>query len=236
MEALKLEADKRDILGKKTRFLRRQGITPAHLFGHGLESLALQCDTAKLQRVIARAGRTRLISLGVKGDKETRSVFIREIQRDPRNGELLHVDLFQIRKAEKIKVDVPIVLVGEAPALKTKEYTLTHSLTSLSIECLPDKLPPQIEVDLSPLVEVGQAIHVRDIPLSPDITLHNEPDQMVVRVSEIRVEKVEEVVPEEVAAEAEAEAEAVAEEGAEEAAEEKPKEKEKPKPEEPEAD
>jgi large subunit ribosomal protein L25 len=232
MEGLKLEADKRDTLGKKTRFLRRQGITPAHLFGHGLESLALQCDTAKLQRVIARAGRTRLISLGVKGDKETRSVFIKEIQRDPRNGELLHVDLFQIRKAEKIKVDVPIVLVGEAPALKSKEYTLTHSLTSLSIECLPDKLPPQIEIDLSPLVEVGQAIHVRDIPLSPDITLHNDPDQMVVRVSEIRVEKVEEVVPEEVAAEAEAEAEAVAEEGAEEAAEEKPK----PKPEEQEAD
>jgi large subunit ribosomal protein L25 len=241
MEGLKLEADKRDILGKKTRFLRRQGITPAHLFGHGLESLALQCDTTTLQRVIARAGRTRLISLGVKGDKETRSVFIKEIQRDPRNGELLHVDLFQVRKAEKIKVDVPIVLVGEAPALKTKEYTLTHSLTSLSIECLPDKLPPQIEVDLSPLVEVGQAIHVRDIPLSPDITLHNEPDQMVVRVSEIRVEKVEEVVPEEVAAEevaAEAVAEEGAEEGAEEAAEEKPREKpkEKPKPKEQEAD
>jgi large subunit ribosomal protein L25 len=229
MEALKLEADKRDILGKKTRFLRRQGITPAHLFGHGLESLALQCDTAKLQRVIARAGRTRLISLGVKGDKETRSVFVKEIQRDPRTGRLLHVDLFQIRKAEKIKVDVPIVLVGEAPALKTKGYTLTHSLTSLDIECLPDKLPPQIEVDLSPLEEVGQAIHVRDIPLSPDITLHNDPDQMVVRVSEVRVEKVEEVVPaEEVAAEAEAEA--VAEEGAEEGAEEKPK------PEEQEAD
>jgi large subunit ribosomal protein L25 len=237
MEALKLEADKRDILGKKTRFLRRQGITPAHLFGHGLESLALQCDTAKLQRVIARAGRTRLISLGVKGDKETRSVFVKEIQRDPRTGRLLHVDLFQIRKAEKVKVEVPIVLVGEAPALKTKGYTLTHSLTSLDIECLPDKLPPQIEVDLSPLAEVGQAIHVRDIPLSPDITLHNDPDQMVVRVSEVRVEKVEEVVPaEEVAAEAEAEAvaEEGAEEGAEEAAEEKPREK--PKSKEPEAD
>lgn len=225
MEGLKLEADKRDILGKKTRFLRRQGITPAHLFGHGLESLPLQCDTAKLQRVIARAGRTRLISLGVEGDKEPRSVFIKEIQRDPRTGELLHVDLFQIRKAEKVRVDVPIVLVGEAPAMKAKGYTLTHSLTSLSIECLPDKLPPQIEVDLSPLEEVGQAIYLRDIPFSPDITVHNDPDQMVVRVSEIRVEKVEEVaVPEEVAAEAGAEA--VAGEAAEEGAEEKPEEQE----------
>jgi large subunit ribosomal protein L25 len=222
MEGLKLEANKRDILGKKTRFLRRQGITPAHLFGHGLESQALQCDTAKLQRLIARAGRTRLITLGVEGDKEPRSVFIREIQRDLRTGELLHVDLFQIRKAEKIRVDVPIVLIGEAPIMKTKGYTLTQSLTSLSIECLPDKLPPQIEVDLGPLEEVGQAIYVRDITFSPDITLHTDPDQMVVKVTEARV--VEEVIPEEVAAEAEAEA--VAEEGAEEAAEEKPEEKE----------
>jgi len=224
MEGLKLEADKRDILGKKTRFLRRKGITPAHLFGHGLESQALQCDTAKLNKLIARAGRTRLVSLGVKGDKEPRSVFIREIQRDPRTGELLHVDLFQVRKAEKIKVDVPIILVGEAPIMKTKGYTLIHSLTSLSIECLPDKLPPQIEVDLSPLEEVGQAIHVSDITLSPDITLHTDLEQMVVKVTEARVEVEEVPVPEEVAAEAEGEA--VAEEGAEEKAEEKPEEEE----------
>jgi large subunit ribosomal protein L25 len=109
--------------------------------------------------------------------------------------------------------------------LKSKEYTLTHSLTSLSIECLPDKLPPQIEIDLSPLVEVGQAIYVRDIPLGPDITVENDPDQMVVKVSEVRVEKVEEVVAaEEVVAEAEAEA--VAGEAAEEGAEEKPEEQE----------
>lgn len=221
MEGLTLQASKRDILGKKTRFLRRQGITPAHLFGHGLESLALQCDTAKLQRIIVQAGRTRLITLGIEGDKERRSVFIREIQRDVCTSELLHVDLFQIRKAEKIRVDVPIVLVGEAPAMKTKGYTLTHSLTSVSIECLPDKLPPQIEVDLSPLEEVGQTIYVRDITFSPDITVHNNPDQMVVRVSEVYME-VEEVVPEEVAAEAEAEGEAAPEEGAEKKPEEQP--------------
>lgn len=215
MEGLTLEADKRNILGKKTRFLRRQGITPAHLFGHGLESLALECDTAKLQRIIARAGRTRLIALGIKGDKEPRSVFIKEIQRNACTGELLHVDLFQVRKTERVRVDVPIVLVGEAPAMKGKGYTLTHSLTSLSIECLPDKLPPQIEVDLSQLEEVGQAIYLRDIHLSPDITVHTDPDQMVVKVSEIRVEKVEEVA-----------AEVTAEAAAEEVAEEKPEEQE----------
>jgi len=196
VNGLALPVSKRNILGKKTRFLRHQGITPTHLFGHGLESVPLQCDTARLQRIIAQAGTTRLIALEIEGDKQPRSVFIREIQRDECSGELLHVDFYQVRKTEKIKVDVPIVLVGEAPAMKEKGRTLAHSLTSLSIECLPGKLPPQIEVDLSQLDEAGQAIYVRDIALSPDITVTTALDQMVVKVSEMAVERVEEVVEE----------------------------------------
>ena len=222
MEDLKLQAHKRDISGKKTRFLRRQGITPTHLFGHGLESLSLQCDTAELQHIIARARTTRLISLKIEDDKHPRSVFIREIQKDVIKGKLLHVDFYQIRKTEKMKADIPIVLVGEAPAMKQKGRMLTHSLINLSIECLPDKLPPQIEVDLSPLEEIEQAIYVKDIPLSPDITVFTDPDQMVVKVSEVRVLEVEEVVAE-VEAEAE-EVEALAEEEVEARAEEAPAE------------
>lgn len=205
MEGLTLQAAKRDLLGKKTKFLRRQGITPVHLFGHNLKSLSLQCNTAELKHIIAQTGTTRLLSLNIDEDKQSRNVFIREIQRDTISRQLLHVDFYQVRKSEKIKADIPIVLVGEAPALKEKGRSLTHGVTSLSIECLPDKLPPQIDVDLSPLEEKDQAIYVRDITLSPDITLFTDPDQMVVKVGEVRVEKVEEVV-EEVAAEAEAEA------------------------------
>jgi large subunit ribosomal protein L25 len=211
MEKLTLKASKREIVGKKTRFLRRQGVTPTHLFGHGLDSLALQCDTPTLQKTIARAGMTRIIALDVEGDKKPRSVFIREIQKEPRSGGLLHVDFYEVKMTEKIKVDVPIILVGEAPAMKEKGRTIAHSLTSLSVECLPDDLPPQIEVDLSPLEDVEQAIFVRDIALGPGVTIMDEPDQLVVKVSEVRMEA--EVVPEAVAAE-------VAVEGAEEVAEE----------------
>jgi large subunit ribosomal protein L25 len=213
MEKLKLKANKREIMGKKSRFLRRQGITPAHLFGHGLDSLALQCDTPTLQRTIARAGTTRLISLDIEGDKNPRSVFIREIQKEPRSGALLHVDFYQVKMTEKIKVDVPIILTGEAPAMREKGRTISLILTSLSVECLPDDLPPQIEVDLSPLVDTEQAIFVRDIALGPGVTVFNEPDLMVVKVSEVKVEV--EVPVEAVAVEAEA----VAEEGAEAAEE-----------------
>jgi len=206
MEGLTLQASKREILGKKTRFLRRQGITPVHLFGHNLESLSLQCDTAKLQRIIAQAGTTRLINLETEKVKQPRSVFIREIQRHPSTGALLHVDFYQVRKGERMRADIPIVLIGEAPAMKVRGRSLMQTLNSLSIECLPDKLPPQVEVDLSPLEEVEQVIHVRDITLSPDITVNTNLDQLVVKISEAVVEKVEEVV-EEAVAEVKAEAE-----------------------------
>ena len=148
MEDLTLQAAGRSVLGKKNRFLRRQGITPAHLFGHGIESQALQCDTVQLKQIIAHAGTTRLISLKINGDKQPKSVFVREIQRDVVDKQLLHIDFYQVRKGEKLEVDVPIVLVGEAPAMKVKGRMISHGITSLSIECLPDNVPPQIEVDI----------------------------------------------------------------------------------------
>jgi large subunit ribosomal protein L25 len=229
MDGLTLSASKRDVIGKKNRFLRRRGITPAHLFGHNLESLSLQCDTDELKRIIAHAGETRLINLKVQGEKVPKSVFVREIQRDALGKQLLHVDFYQVRKGEKTTMDVPIVLVGEAPAMKGKGRMLSRGITELSIECLPDKVPPQIEVDISNLVELEQAIQVKDIILDPDIDVQVDPEQMVVKVTEIAIEVEEEEKPE--VPEEEVEGEEEVEEGAEkpkaEAAEEKSEKAEK---------
>ena len=117
---MELKATTRVVLGKKVRFLRREGVIPVHLFGHGIDSTALQCDAAELQSVLAEAGKTRLIGLKLDKARKPRNVLVRETQRDPRTGKLLHVDFYQVRMAEKMKVEVPVVLVGEAPALKTK--------------------------------------------------------------------------------------------------------------------
>jgi large subunit ribosomal protein L25 len=223
MDGLTLSASKRDVLGKKNRFLRRRGITPAHLFGHNLKSLSLQCDTDELKRIIAHAGETRLIGLKVQGEKETKSVFVREIQRDALGKQLLHVDFYQVRKGEKMTMDVPIVLVGEAPAMKGKGRMLSRGITELSIECLPDKVPPQIEVDISNLVELEQAIQVKDIILDPDIDVQVDPEQMVVKVTEVIIEVEEEEKPEvpEEEVEGEEEVEAGAEKPTTEEAEDK---------------
>ncbi len=204
MEDLTLQVIKRDVLGKKNRILRRQGITPVHLIGHNIESQSLQCDTVQLKKIVAHAGTTRLINLKIGGDKQPKNVFLREIQKDALGNQLLHVDFYQVKMGEKMEVDVPIVLVGEAPAMKTRGRMLTHGITSLSIECLPDKVPPQIEVDISVLEEVEHPINVKDIVLDPAITVNVDPEQLVVKVTEVMVK--EEEAEEAAAEEAEAEA------------------------------
>jgi len=211
MDTIELKVTKREILGKKVKHLRRQGITPVHLFGHGIESLALQCDTGELERVLGQAGQTRLINLNLAKEKKPRIAVVREFDRDWRRGELIHVDFYQVRMEEKIKLEVPVVLVGEAPALKSKTNMLEHELGTLTVECLPAKIPTSLEVDISSLTEPDQAIRVKDVTLGEDIAVLNNPDLVVVKISLRPVEKVEEKVVEEVV---EAEAE-VAEEAAE---------------------
>lgn len=213
MDRIELTVTNREILGKKVKHLRRQGITPVHLFGHGIKSLALQCETGELERVLGQAGHTGLISLKVDHEKRSRSVVIREFDRDWRKGQLLHVDLYQVRMGEKIKLDVPIILVGEAPALQIKAHMLEHELETLTVECLPSKIPASIEVNISSLSERDQAIRVKDVIVDEDITVLNDPDLVVVKISYRHVEKIEEEVVEVVEEEEAVEEGEVSEEG-----------------------
>ncbi len=183
MDQIELVCKTREVLGKKVQSLRRQGITPVHLCGHGVDSLSLECETAQLKRVLAQAGSTRLVDLKVDRARQPKKVLVREIQRNPIKGELLHVDFYQVRMEEKIRLEVPIAFAGEAPALKEKGAFLTHDTTRLNIECLPDAIPNSIEVDLTSLIEVDQAIHVKDIKVASGITIIDHPDQLVARVS-----------------------------------------------------
>ena len=208
MEQIELSAAKRDLLGKKVRFLRRQGITPVHVFGHGIESLALQCDTTNLQRILTQTGQTRVINLNIDGEKTPRTVMVRETQRSILKDDLLHVDFYQVKMTEVIDVDVPIILVGEAPALRNKENMLMQELNTLSVQCLPSNIPNSIEVDVTSLTEPDQVIRVRDIVPGEGVTIINDPDVMLARIAVQReAEEAPEVV--EVAEEA-----AEAEEGA----------------------
>ena len=199
MANLTLKASKRTILGKKTASLRRQGITPIHVFGNKIESLALQCDSNELKKLIAQGGTTRLIDVLIEKEKTPRSIFIREIQRDSINGQLLHVDFYQVNKAEKMTAEIPFVFVGDSPALKSKFNMTEQLLTHIQIEAYPDKMPPHIEVDISGLEEAGDTIYVKDIVLDEDISTTADAEQIIVKISKIKIDE------EPVAAEAEPE-------------------------------
>jgi large subunit ribosomal protein L25 len=196
VDEIELTVTNREILGKKVKHLRRQGITPVHLFGHGIESLSLQCDTGEVERVLGQAGQTRLISLKLNKEKKPRTVVVREFDRDWRKGQLLHVDFYQVKMEEKIRLEVPVVLSGEAPALKSKANMLDHELGTLTVECLPAKIPASLEVDISSLAEPEQTIRVKDVALDKDITVLNDPELVVVKISSRPVEKIEEEVVE----------------------------------------
>ena len=229
MKRHELEVAKRDVTGKKVRFLRRQGVTPANIYGHGIDSTHINVDSKSLKHLLGRVGSTDLISLKMDDSKSPIMVLIREVQRNPLTDELLHVDFYQVKMTEKIKADVPLVFIGEAPVLrKVKNSSILHLIDSLHIEALPDNLPHSLEVDVSGLEELDHTIHIKDIHLGDGITLLSDPEQMVVKVAEARKEEV--VVPEVV--EAELKEEGVEEAGEAEAEAEgegKPAEEERPR-------
>jgi large subunit ribosomal protein L25 len=225
MKRLELEVLKREIKGKKVRFLRRGGLVPCNIYGHGIESQPVQVEARKLGQIIARAGGTDLIALKMGGSDTPGMVLIRDVQRNPMTGEPIHVDFYQVNMSEKLKADVPLVFTGAAPAMKLKNVSLLHAMTAIQVEALPDDLPHNIEVDISSLALPEQSIHVKDLTVSSKITILADPDQMLIKVAEVR--KVVEEVPaaeaptegEEAAAEAPAEGEEAA------AVEEKPEKK-----------
>ena len=209
---VELNVSPRPILGKKVKRLRREGIIPGNVYGRALESVAIQVSKDDLVRVVRTAGRNEIIYLRLDGE-EPRPTFVRQIQRNPVTDAILHVDFYQISLAEKVRMDVPVALVGTAPAEQTYGGTLLHSLDSIAVEGLPTDIPSVIEVDVSGLEEIDAAIHVAELSVTGQVTVLTDPEMVVAKIAPPHVEK-------EVEEEVEEEEEVVEEEGPEEEREE----------------
>jgi len=207
---IEITVNKRQVVGKKVKALRRQGITPVHLFGPTVKSAALQGDTAELEKVLEEESEVALIKIKIENEKRGRHVVAREVQRNPLTGQLLHIDFYQVKMREKVKMDVPIQLVGSAPAVKISGNTLEHELNMLTVESLPTDLPAHIDVDVSELKQGGQSIRVRDLQVKDGVSILNQPELVVVKIAVPRAQKAEEMV--EVVAEEQVEEAAPAEE------------------------
>ena len=187
MADITLSAAPRQMVGKKTRFLRREGLLPANIFGLGQESQSVQVQEHDLRDLLRHGGRNQLIDLTVEGEKKPVSAMIRGVQRDPVSRQLLHVDFIRVSLTTTIVASVPLVFVGDSPGVKMYAGVLVHNMDSVQVRALPSEMPHQIEVDVSVLTELDQTLHVRDI-LAGGIDIATDPDSLVVKVEPPRLQ------------------------------------------------
>jgi len=197
-----LAAKERQVTGKAVAGLRRAGQLPGVVYGRGLESANVTVDAHEFSVLRRRVGPNVLVDLSVDGAK-AQPVLVQEVQVHPVNRRPLHVDLFVVRMTEELIVEVPLVAVGTSVAVTEQSGTVIHAIDNVRIRALPDHLPQSIEYSIEGLVDFESTIHVRDLVIPSDVTLLNDPDELVARVIPPRVEEVVEVAPA-VAAEGEA--------------------------------
>lgn len=176
-----LKAEKRELVGRKVKSLRKQGLVPANIFGKKIESLAVQVDLKAFDLVYKEAGETGLVELSVGTDK--RPVLVHGLQLNPKTDEVVHIDFLQVDLKEKVEAQVPVEVFGESPAEKQSIGTVVQHINEITVEALPADLPEKFEVDKSVLETVDQAVFVKDLKVdSSKVTIINNPDDIVVKV------------------------------------------------------
>jgi len=185
---MELIAQKRDIFGKAVSRLRNSGLIPAELYGHGVENIHLNLPKKEFSEVFKNAGENEIVNLVI--DNKKIPVLIHEREINPLTDEVIHVDLYQIKMAEKITVNVPLEFINDAPAIKEKDGVLVKTMHELKIEALPANLPHSIKVDLSPLNDIGKSIYVGDLPILEDVKVLIEAKTAVATITEKAKEEV----------------------------------------------
>lgn len=219
MKRQKLAVEKRTVLGKKLKKLRREGIFPANIYGKGIKSEAVQLPYKDFEAAYKEAGSTGLID--VELDSQARPVLIHNVQYDHLTRLPLHADFYQVNLKEKITTMVPLVIVGEPKAVTDKIGILLQPLSEVEVEALPEDLPENIEVNVENLAAVDEQITVADLKSHDSVTILTDPNQIAVKIGELVTKEAQEQAAAEAQAAEEAKAEAAPEEGAEAPAEAK---------------
>lgn len=182
MSQITLKAQRREWTGKeKAKKLRRQGSFPAIVYGPGYEPVSLELPTRETENALNKIhGEKILVALDYGETPE--QVFIRSVQRDPVKNELLHADFYRVDMEKELDTKVPINAVGGTPEGVKLGGLLEQIVRILDIRCLPAKVPPHIDVDVSKLL-VGDSIHVRDLPAMDGVRVLTQPDAVLFLVA-----------------------------------------------------
>ncbi len=183
----KLEVQKRTVLGKQVKKLRREGLLPANIYGKELASTAVQVTYPEFDAVFKEVGETGLVDVMLDGER--RPVLIKNIQWNYRTRKPLHADLYQVNLKEKVKTMVPLTITGEPKAVTEKLGVLLTPLSEVEVEALPEKLPENIEVNVEHLANLDEQILVKDLKVSADVTVLTDAEQIVAKIGEMMKEE-----------------------------------------------
>lgn len=194
---MKLQAKKRELLGKKTKRLRTENLVPGSVYGPKRKSENLVVDKKELKQVFSKVGSNKFFDLELEDQKPVK-VLIKDIQIHPVSDQYLSVSFYQVAEDRKMNVEVPINIIGESPAVKQNLGFLIVQSSVLGVHCLPKDLPNEIVIDINPLENPGDAITVEQIQLPEGVEWDSSIDlsSAIVYIAQPQKEEVEEVAPE----------------------------------------
>jgi len=182
MEKLVIKAVKREIKGKQVGQLRRDGKLPAVIYGRHIEaSLPIVMDLRDASKALHGLSSSSIVTIDVDGTEYPS--LVREKQRDYIRNILRHVDFQAVSLTEKIRADVELVVEGISPAVKDFNGMVVMNLSKIEVEALPQHLPERIHLDISGLNRIGDAIHVKNITVPENVTIHNDPEDIVIVIT-----------------------------------------------------
>ncbi len=180
MAEFQLAAELRQARGRRNRQLRRDGFVPGIVYGPSTAPLSVQFPYRAIEVTLMDAGGTNLIDIMVNGD--TYPSLAREVQRDVVRGDILHVDFLAVDESQRIRVEVPIVMEGTSPVVAAREGILITGRSSLTLEVFPSDIRDRIIIDLTKLTEMGAEVLVRDLTFGENVTVHNDPNEMLAKI------------------------------------------------------
>ncbi len=180
-----VSAEPREVLGKKTASLRRAGIVPAVVYGHGRKSQAIQLDARAFDELLRTTSRNSLVDLKIGGGRAV-PVLLQGIHEHPVKRHPIHADFYVVKMTEELHLDVPVNYVGESVAVDKMGGTLLHMREHVSVSALPTDLPHALDLDITPLDAFETMLYVRDLVVPSGVTVLTDPDEPLARVQQPR--------------------------------------------------
>lgn len=181
-QQIELRAEPRTTVGKKLGALRRSGYVPANVYGPGMTSIPIQVDAKMFHSIAHHATSTTMINLTIGDEAKPRTVYLQKVQWQWIKREPFHLDFYAVNLKRRMRSTVQLSFRGESPAAKIADAMVIQPVGQVHVEALPDDMPESIEVDLSVLTELDQAIHARDLKIPEGVTLLDDPDELIARV------------------------------------------------------